>query len=130
MAGFDPDALILLAHGSPDPLWILPAEATAERVRGLVPRECPVVLAVLEHGKALAEAVRDLRDAGHRRIVILPLFLSAGGRHLRRDVPAMVLALQQTFKSVALHLVPGALGTDDAVLDALAEAAVRHARLA
>jgi sirohydrochlorin cobaltochelatase len=129
LSGFNPDALILLAHGSPDALWLLPAQATADRIRRLAP-DCPVVLAVLEHGPTLAEAVRDLRDAGHRRVVILPLFLSAGGRHVRRDVPAMVLALQQTFKSVALHLVPGALGTDDAVLDALAEAAVRHARLA
>lgn len=124
---FDPDALILLAHGSPDPLWILPVEATAERIRRRVPPSYPVLVATLEHGPSLEEAVRTLRDAGHHRIAIVSHFISAGGRHLRRDVPALVTALQQTFTSIALHLAPGALGTDEAVLDALAEAAVRHA---
>lgn len=123
-----PDALILLAHGSPDPAWIVPIEAIAARIRGAVPPGYPVVVAVLEHGKALAEAVRDLRDARHRVIAIVPVFLSDGGRHLRRDIPAMVTALRQTFSSVALLLAP-ALGTDAAVQDALAEAAVRHAGL-
>lgn len=130
MPGFDPDALILLAHGSPDPDWMVPVDAAARRIRDRVPADCPVVVATLEHGKALAEAVRELQTADRRRIVIVPLFLSAGGRHLKRDVPTLVQSLQQIFTSVALRLVPGALGTDEAVLDALADAAVRHAHLA
>lgn len=121
-----PDALILLAHGSPDERWLAPIEATAARIRRAVPADCPVVVALLEHGKTLAEAVRELCDAHHRVLAIVPLFLSDGGRHLRRDIPDMVTALRQTFTSVALLLAP-ALGTDAAVQDALAEAAVRHA---
>lgn len=121
-----PDALVLLAHGSPDPAWIAPIDATAARIRRAVPASCPVLVAVLEHGQTLAEAVRGLQAAGHRRVAVVPCFLSDGGRHLRRDIPALVAALQESFTSIDLVLAP-ALGIDAAVQDALAAAAVRLA---
>jgi sirohydrochlorin cobaltochelatase len=125
-----PDAMILLAHGSPDPDWMAPVEATAERIRRAHPPPFTVLTAVLEHGPTLAEAVHRLRDGGHRHIAVVSLFLSDAGRHLRRDIPAMITALQTTFSSVSVQLVPGALGTDDVVLDALADAAVRRSGMA
>lgn len=122
-----PDALILLAHGSPDPDWLLPVEAAAERIRRLV--AVPVAVATLEHGASLEAAARALATAGHRRLAVVPLFLSPGGRHLKRDIPALVASLQAQDLGVELRLAPGALGTDEAVLDALAAAAVRRAGL-
>lgn len=125
MAVDRPDAMIVLAHGSPDADWMLPIEAIARRLRRAVPR-CVVLTAALEHGPTLAEAVRSLRDAGRRDIAVIPVFLSDGGKHMKRDIPAMITALQQTFFSVSVRLASGALGADEAVLDALADAALRH----
>lgn len=118
--------LVVLAHGSPDPDWLLPVVAVVDRLRRAAP-DLPTELATLEHGPDLASAVRALQAAGCRRVRVVPLFLSAGGRHLKRDIPALVAALRETCPDVDLHLVPVALGTDDVVLDALAAAALRHA---
>jgi sirohydrochlorin cobaltochelatase len=117
------DALVLLAHGSPDPDWMAPVEATAARVRARVP--CPVVTATLEHGRGLAEAVAGLAAGGATRIAVVALLLSPGGRHFKRDIPAQVAAVQAAHPGLELRLAPGVLGMDAAVLDALAAAAVR-----
>lgn len=122
------DAIVLLAHGSPDPDWLAPAERTAERLRRLTPG--PIHVATLEHGPTLAAAVATLAAANHRRIAVIPLFLSPGGRHIKRDVPALVAAVQSTHPELSLHLSPGAIGMDEPVLDALAAAALRRAESA
>jgi len=122
------DAIVLLAHGSPDPDWLAPAERTAARLRLLSP-DTPVLVATLEHGPTLAAAVAALSASGHRRIAVIPLFLSPGGKHIKRDVPALVAAVQAEYPHVALHLSPGAIGMDEPVLDALAAAALRRAQL-
>lgn len=119
------DAIVLLAHGSPDPDWLAPIEQTAARLRRLT--AAPVHVATLEHGPTLTAAVAEL--AHHKHIAIVPLFLSPGGKHIKRDVPALVAAVQSSYPHINLHLSPGAIGTDDLVLDALATAALRRAQL-
>ena len=121
------DAIVLLAHGSPDPDWLAPAERTAQRLRRLTAN--PVHVATLEHGPSLAAAVVSLADLGHHHIAVIPLFLSPGGRHIKRDVPALVAAVQAEHPTLELHLSPGAIGMDEPVLDALAAAALRRAQL-
>ena len=88
-----PHAIVLLAHGSPDPDWMAPVEATAARMRIHAPGVL-VHTAMLEHGRSLAEVAATLAAAGLRRITVIPLFLSPGGRHVKRDVPALVAAVQ------------------------------------
>ncbi len=122
------DAIVLLAHGSPDPDWLAPALLTAARLRQLAP-ETPIEVATLEHGPSLANAVATLAAAHHRRIAVIPLFLSPGGKHIKRDVPALVASVQASHPGVALHLSPGAIGMDEPVLDALAAAALRRAEV-
>ena len=90
-----PHAIVLLAHGSPDPDWMAPVEATAARMRIHAPGVL-VHTAMLEHGRSLAEVAATLAAAGLRRITVIPLFLSPGGRHVKRDVPALVAAVQAT----------------------------------
>lgn len=119
-------AIALLGHGSPDPAWIRPLEQIAARLRALAPR-LPVALAVLEHGPALARVVDDLAAAGARRITVVPVFLSGGGRHLRHDVPELVAALARDRPALTLVLGGDALGSDPAVIDAMAAAALRRA---
>lgn len=119
-------ALALLGHGSPDPAWIRPLEQIAARLRELAP-ELPVALATLEHGPALAQVVAELATKGARRIVVVPVFLSGGGRHLRRDVPDLVARVQRDHPALTVVLGGDALGCDPTVLDAMAAAALRRA---
>lgn len=122
-----PDAIVLLAHGSPDPDWMAPVEATAARMRAHAP--CPVHTVTLEHGSGLAALARELVAAGAREVIVVPLFLSPGGRHIKRDVPALVEAVQAEVPALTLTLSPGAIGMDEPVLAALAAAALRRAGL-
>lgn len=122
-----PDAIVLLAHGSPDPDWMLPIDRTAARMRAHT--ACPVHTATLEHGRGLAEVVAAIAAAGHRSVVVIPLFLSPGGRHIKRDVPALVAAVQAEHPALALALSPGAIGTDEPVVAALAASALQRAGL-
>jgi sirohydrochlorin cobaltochelatase len=85
--------------------------------------------ATLEHGRGLAEVAAELLAAGLARIAVIPLFLSPGGRHIKRDVPALVDSVQAQFPALSLRLSPGAIGTDVPVLEALAQAALRRAGL-
>ncbi|MBK9754157.1 MAG: CbiX/SirB N-terminal domain-containing protein [Nannocystis sp.] len=121
------DAIVLLAHGSPDPDWLAPVELTAARLRLLSP-DTPVHVATLEHGPTLAAAIARLAT-DHRTIAVVPLFLSPGGKHIKRDVPALIAAVQAAYPQLTLHLSPGAIGMDEPVLDALAAAALRRAQL-
>ena len=122
------DAIVLLAHGSPDPDWLAPIDHTAERLRRLT--AVAVRVATLEHGPTLAAAMSELVElANCRHIAVIPLFLSPGGKHIKRDVPALVAAVRSEYPHLELHLSPGAIGMDDLVLDALATAALRRANL-
>ena len=121
-----PDAIVLLAHGSPDPDWIVPVEATAALMRTREPGT-PVRTACLEHGRSLGEVASELAAAGVLRVAVIPMFLSPGGKHVKRDLPALVASVQQQHPALALRLSPGAIGTDARVLDALADAALRRA---
>jgi sirohydrochlorin cobaltochelatase len=121
-------AIALLGHGSPDPAWIRPLEQIADRLRELAPRVA-VAVAVLEHGPALARVVDDLASTGARRITVVPVFLSGGGRHLRHDVPELVARVQRDRPGLVVVLGGDALGSDPAVVDAMAAVALRRAGL-
>lgn len=121
-------AIALLAHGSPDPGWIAPVEQIAARLRVLAPA-IPVAIATLEHGPALADIIAELASRGARRIAVVPVFLSGGGRHMRRDVPELVARIQRDRDDLEIALAGDALATEPAVLDALAAAALRRCEL-
>lgn len=117
-------AIVLLAHGSPDPDWLAPVVAVADRLRA---RGRDVAVATLEHGPGLADSLDQLAARGHARVVVVPLFLSGGGRHVKRDIPALLDRLRSERPGLALELRGGALGADPLVLDALAAAALARA---
>jgi len=116
-------ALLLLAHGSPDPEWIRPIQRTAVRLQTLAP-EHQVAIATLDDD-AFPQTVAGLIDAGHDDIRVLAYFMSPGGRHLKRDIPALVEAARAQHPQATITLIPGALGVADEVLDAIAAAALR-----
>jgi sirohydrochlorin ferrochelatase len=116
-------ALLLVAHGSPDPDWSAPLQAVRDEVRALLPGR-PVELCFLGHtAPDLDAATRDLVVAGAIAIRIVALLMSTGGRHMQHDLPAAVARLRALFPGVAIELSPTALGAEPAVISAFARAA-------
>jgi sirohydrochlorin ferrochelatase len=86
-----PDPVVLVAHGSRDPR----AAATTEGLARAVAAARPGLLvraSYLDHGPPRPAAVlAELEAAGHRRVVLVPLLLTAA-YHGRVDVPDAVRA--------------------------------------
>jgi len=81
------DLVILLAHGSRDPLWAKTFENFTKSARA---KHANTTLAYMELcTPSLEQAVNNGVMAGYCRISILPLFL-AQGKHLRYDVPKLL----------------------------------------
>jgi sirohydrochlorin cobaltochelatase len=114
--------IILFAHGSRDPLWRLPIEAVAEKMRALSP-EVLVDCAYLEltepdlHGTVKAMALINIQH-----IKIVPMFLGVG-RHAREDLPELVRHLQSLYPNIQFELRK-AIGEEMAITDALAKVAL------
>ncbi len=120
-----PTAVVLLAHGSPDPDWRRPIVALAEQLRASRP-DVTVLEAYLGHLQpSLAEALDQLRSQDHSHVLVLAAFLSPGGRHIKHDVPQLVAEQAARCPELSLVLRPGALGAEPEVVDALASAAAR-----
>lgn len=79
--------ILLLAHGSSDRRWCETFEALAAPTLDSLPEARVAYMELAEPSleaeveKAVAEGITDIR--------VVPLFLAAG-RHLRKDVPAML----------------------------------------
>lgn len=115
--------LLLFAHGARDPRWALPFEEIARRVRAGDP-SVAVALSFLEFmSPGLVEAGASLAEQGCERVEVLPLFLGAGG-HVRKDLPMLMDQLRAAHPAVAWVLRP-AIGEDDAVVEAMAQCALR-----
>ncbi len=115
--------LILFAHGARDPRWAEPFVRLREKVAAARPGT-PVVLAFLEFMKPdLAGAAAELVAAGCTALRIVPVFLGQGG-HVREDLPAQVRVVEAAHPGIEVAL-QAAVGEDDAVLDRIADVAVR-----
>ncbi|MEH3086434.1 MAG: CbiX/SirB N-terminal domain-containing protein [Xylophilus ampelinus] len=110
--------IVLFGHGSRDPLWRLPIESVAERIRAREPG-VPVRCAYLELTEPdLATACDELAAEGVRALRILPMFLGVG-RHAREDLPALVDAVRARHPGLRVEL-RRAVGEEPALLDLLA----------
>ena len=115
-------AIVLVGHGSRDPLWRLPREAVATRLRTLKP-EALVRCAYLElDAPSLPAAVAELVAAGADQVTVVPMFLGTG-RHAREDLPALVEGLRGAHPHVAFVLQKP-VGEDGRVLDLIAQIAM------
>lgn len=117
------EALILIAHGSPDPDWRRPLEALAARVAERAP-ERGVALCYLSDEGSLLREVHAARERGFEGAEVVAAFLSPGGRHLKKDLPELVEQVDAQVENFPVRLRPGALGDDAGVLDAMARAVV------
>ena len=127
-----PDAIILFAHGSRDPLWRAPMEAVAQRIaeqQPAVPARCaylelcspnlPTVATELIAAYAHSTALSGLKA---QKIRIIPMFLGMG-KHAREDLPELVAALRAAHPQVQFEVAP-AIGEDPRVTTLLAELAL------
>jgi sirohydrochlorin cobaltochelatase len=119
-----PRALILVAHGSPDPDWRRPLERIIELLEASLGDA--VALAYLAHPPRLDDAITTLAGAGHRRMLVVAALLSPGGRHVKQDIPDAVAIARTRFPELEIELAPGALGDDEQVLVALARASLER----
>ena len=114
--------VILFAHGSRDPLWRLPIDAVAERVRAQQPN-LPVAVAFLElTAPDLPSTVEVLMKQGVNHLRIVPMFLGVG-RHAREDLPDLVQGLTEAYPQMSFELLP-AIGDHPAMTALMAEIAV------
>ncbi len=121
-------ATILLAHGSSDANWLAPFDHLLAHIRRGLDSE-RVELAYMELAEpSLQQQVATLATAGFKRIDILPLFFAAG-RHLRKDVPAMLEQQQNELKQqgydVELHL-HSPVGLEPEVANAISHIVIRR----
>jgi sirohydrochlorin cobaltochelatase len=108
------DYTILLAHGSRDARWTEPFEAITS---GTAEHQDRITLAFMElSSPSLARAISDATHAGAKNIAVLPLFFAAG-KHLREDVPAMILEIAKT-SAAKIDLLP-AIGEHPAFQNAI-----------
>jgi len=73
-------AVLLIAHGSPDPEWLELVESAVRQCR----LDLPVRVAFLGgvEGRSIADERIRLERSGARRIVAVPLFVTAGSSHV------------------------------------------------
>lgn len=99
------ESLILLCHGSSDPIWM----SSFERLRDRLGRQLGsdrVKLACLQFGRPdFCTAVEQAQRERCRRIRVLPLFLSAGG-HVARDVPPLLARARDRCPGIRIELLP------------------------
>lgn len=110
--------LILLGHGSRDPLWRAPLEAVQVQIQRTQP-ELPCRCAYLElTSPSLGEAADQLVAQGVEHLRITPLFLGTG-KHAREDIPRLVAALQTRHPQLLVE-VQSSVGEDARVTALLA----------
>ncbi len=115
-------AVILLAHGSRDPLWRQPIEAVAERVYRSAPA-LHVRCAYLEKTTPdLPACAAELALLGVKSITVLPLFLGLG-RHARDDIPVLMAQVHQNHPEILFFLKP-AIGEEAQMIELMAQFAL------
>ncbi len=113
--------IILLAHGSRDPLWRLPMETVAQLITERDP-QLLVSCAYLELTQPdLESAVIVMASKGLQSVTIVPMFLGLG-KHAKEDIPLLMTVLQQQHPGLDFTL-QATVGENPRVLSVLAEVA-------
>lgn len=85
--------IILLAHGSSDPRWCETFEKLAKPTLESVPGSRIAYMELAE--PSMDTIIAEAKSEGINEFTIIPLFLAVG-RHLRKDVPEMIVELEHT----------------------------------
>lgn len=103
--------LILVAHGSRDPVWRGSLERLTEVVRARISPDEVAVAFMQFDGPTLPQVVKEAVEAGHAHLRLLPLFMASAG-HVDKDVKPLVAELSRTHPGVEFELMTP-VGEDD-----------------
>lgn len=110
------DALLLIAHGTPDPAGnaeTLELAAKIESAAGI-----PVRTGFIEHAEPDVPSTIDAMAAeGFRRIVAAPVILSAAG-HVKGDIPEFLDAARERHPELSFEIAPH-IGVHPALIEIL-----------
>lgn len=84
--------IILLAHGSSDKRWCETFEKLAEPTLNSIENATIGYMELAE--PSMETIVAQAKTQGAHQFTVVPLFLAAG-RHLRKDVPAMIAEIEK-----------------------------------
>jgi sirohydrochlorin ferrochelatase len=98
-------ALLAVAHGSPDPRAEPVLEALLARVRADRPGLVASLAYLGNTAPDVATAVRSLVADGARRVIVVPLLLTAA-YHARVDLPALIDEMRLELHDVVLEQTP------------------------
>ncbi len=115
------DHIVLLAHGSPDPLWKQPFESLYQQIAQSYGAK-EISLAYMELTSPSLEDVIAGLSSDVKKVAVLPLFFAVG-RHLRKDVPEQIEALQT--EQLTISLLPP-IGDDELVKQAMMSVVASH----
>ena len=114
--------VIVFAHGSRDPLWRVPVESVASKIRQTDP-QAQVACAYLELCEPdLPTAAARMAAQGVSRIRVLPLFFGMG-KHAREDLPVLLDRLTRDHPGVRIESLAAA-GEDPRLTALLAQIAL------
>jgi sirohydrochlorin cobaltochelatase len=98
-------AIVLFAHGAPDPQWSRTLAELATLVQARA-RDALVLSAFLEfQPPTLAEAVDAAVTAGARAVDVAPVFWASGG-HVASDLPLLLDELRRRHPRLAFQVLP------------------------
>jgi sirohydrochlorin cobaltochelatase len=113
------EALLLMAHGSPDVAANRPIESVAERIR-MSGRYAHVAVCFMDlNAPSIPEAIDDLAARGAGQITAVPYFLQLGG-HVAEDLPAIVGAARARHPHTPIALAAH-LGYDRLLVQVIAD---------
>ena len=96
--------VVLLLHGSSDPLWAKPFRALIDSLKDAHASDL-VHLGFLEKSEpTLPTLVAEISELGPSHIKVLPVFLSAG-KHLREDVPPLLADFEKKYQGLTFELL-------------------------
>jgi sirohydrochlorin cobaltochelatase len=84
--------IILLAHGSSDKRWCETFEKLAQPTLNSIENATIAYMELAE--PSMETIVAQAKAQGAHHFTVVPLFLAAG-RHLRKDVPAMITEIEK-----------------------------------
>ena len=118
--------LILIAHGSRDPVWRGSLEKLTTRVNARMPSE-EVRLAFMQfEGPTLQEVVEEAVGSGTLSLRLLPLFMASAG-HVDKDIKPLVKELSRAHPGVQLELMTP-VGEDELFLGLITDIATDPTR--
>jgi sirohydrochlorin cobaltochelatase len=111
-------ALVIVAHGSPDPAANWPVDSLAAQLRAICGGAVSTAYLGLNE-PPLPDELDRLARAGERQIIVVPYFLQLGG-HVAEDLPALIAAARQRHPAATILLAEH-LGYDPLLVSAIAD---------